>query len=320
MARGFFRRPSFWKMVAAYRASWKRALLRFFMPWYGRRGMGWWNDPKKAVYNWWYNRTSVSIPRLLGYKPSMLTGIFAMSCAFVLNLVAGPVDVAGAASRARGEKKKRTASSGHPASQSSRKGAGRDTQSPVRASSGKDALAQRVGASQHGDAERKGKAETRVEPSQNRVAPKENSRTPQQTTISSEDYRLFDLAEPKPVPVDDFLPDENTPKSVPKSQKDQYIRKRMIIAGSRYSNAEALAMLKVGSYFELEAEPDNPYDKDAVRLVYNGEKIGYIPRQETLPYVMCLKLGKRVYGVITAIKQEGGEVLYEFETWRASIK
>ena len=58
MARGIIRKPSFWKIVGAYRSQWKRTLKRMFIPGYGRRGMGWWRNPKKAWYNWWYYRTS----------------------------------------------------------------------------------------------------------------------------------------------------------------------------------------------------------------------------------------------------------------------
>jgi len=110
-------------------------------------------------------------------------------------------------------------------------------------------------------------------------------------------------------------PDENTPKSTPKCEKDQYIRKRMIIAGSYYCDQAVLDKLTVGTYFDLEAEPDNPHDKDAVRLVYNGEKIGYIAKQDHLAFVTCLKLKRKIYGVITGIKFEDGRTKYEYETW-----
>lgn len=46
-------------------------------------------------------------------------------------------------------------------------------------------------------------------------------------------------------------PDENTPKSTPKNEKDQYIRKRMIIAGSSYCDKAVLDQLVVGSCIEL---------------------------------------------------------------------
>ena len=109
--------------------------------------------------------------------------------------------------------------------------------------------------------------------------------------------------------------DENTPKSIPKNPKDQYIRKRMIIAGSYYCDKKVLDLLEIGSYIKLEAEPDNPYDKDAIKLLFNDEKIGYIARQDSSPFITCLQLKRKVYGVITDIINEDGRTKYEYETW-----
>ena len=89
----------------------------------------------------------------------------------------------------------------------------------------------------------------------------------------------------------------------------------MFIAGSSYCDKTVLESLEVGTYFELEAEPDNPYDKDAVKLMYNGQKIGYIAKQDHLAFVTCLKLKRNIYGVITAIKADEYPVKYEIETW-----
>ena len=73
--------------------------------------------------------------------------------------------------------------------------------------------------------------------------------------------------------------------------------------------------MKVGTYFELEAEPDNAYDKDAVKLVFEGQKIGYIAKKDRIAFVTCLKLRRNIYGVITSIEEDDFPVKYEFETW-----
>ena len=60
------RKPSFKKMLKARttgRA--KRAFKRTFNPLYGKKGMGFLNNPKKALYNKAYNRTSVGLNGLL---------------------------------------------------------------------------------------------------------------------------------------------------------------------------------------------------------------------------------------------------------------
>ena len=142
---------------------------------------------------------------------------------------------------------------------------------------------------------------------------------------STTPIRLFEHCEPKVVTtvVETPIvtePDENTPKSTPKNEKDQYIRKRMIIAGSYYCDKAVLDTLEVGSLIDLEAEPDNPYDKDAVKLLFNGQKIGYIAKKDHMAFVTCLKLKRKIYGVITAIIQDDGQTKYEFETWFDSVR
>ena len=95
---------------------------------------------------------------------------------------------------------------------------------------------------------------------------------------------------------------------------DQYIRKRMVIAGSSYCDAAVLEKLQVGVYIELVAEPDNPHDRDAIMLTLDGEKIGYVAKSDNVAFVACLKLKRKIYGVITDIKSDKFPVQYEYET------
>ena len=60
MARGFFRKTSFWKTVGAFRSQWKRALKRFFLWGYGKKGMGYIKNPTRAVKNKIYKKTTFS--------------------------------------------------------------------------------------------------------------------------------------------------------------------------------------------------------------------------------------------------------------------
>lgn len=46
----------------------KRALKKAIIPGYGKKGMGWIKNPKKAVYNKVYNKTSFSIFSLFKKK------------------------------------------------------------------------------------------------------------------------------------------------------------------------------------------------------------------------------------------------------------
>lgn len=60
--RSIIRKPSLKKSIKARttgRA--KRTLKKAVMPGYGKKGTGWIKNPKKAMYNKVYNKTSISI-------------------------------------------------------------------------------------------------------------------------------------------------------------------------------------------------------------------------------------------------------------------
>lgn len=358
MARGLIRKPSFNKIVGAFRSQWKRSLLRLFLPGYGKKGMGWWRNPKKAWYNWWYHRTSVSLPRLLGYKPSRGACICALLVAGLFSVFAAPVDAVSTASKAHGIKRARKARTSSSGSSTGSKGSrGASSSSSTRTSSGgsyssgtsygsgtrstRDTSASsttRNTTTSHTSTSRGTSTSTTRSTSSSysqRKTGESKPKTAPKTTptyypavevkreeekkepIRVEPIHLFEPVQPKPIiqPEPPKEPDENTPKSTPKNEGDQYIRKRMIIAGSSYCDAATLALLQVGTYFEVELELDNPYDKEAVKLVYQGEKIGYIAKKDKIAFVTCLKLRRNIYGVITAIKEENGRTQYEYETW-----
>ena len=88
-----------------------------------------------------------------------------------------------------------------------------------------------------------------------------------------------------------------------------------MIAGSSYCDRSALEKLTIGTCIELVAEPANPYDKDAIMLAHNGEKIGYIAKQDQHIFLIGLKLGRKMYGVITDIITEPHPTKYEYEIW-----
>ena len=56
------RKPSIKKSISARTTGKvKRKLKRVANPFYGKKGMGWIKNPKKATYNKTYNKTSFSI-------------------------------------------------------------------------------------------------------------------------------------------------------------------------------------------------------------------------------------------------------------------
>lgn len=68
----------------------------------------------------------------------------------------------------------------------------------------------------------------------------------------------------------------------------EVLRKPLVIqesrlAGFRHHRAPALLpALRPGTALALRRESDNPHDPDAVAVYWHGDKLGYLPRGETL--------------------------------------
>lgn len=76
------------------------------------------------------------------------------------------------------------------------------------------------------------------------------------------------------------------------------------LAGFQYHAGEAVwAHLRVGDPLALIREPDNPYDPRAVRVEWQGVKLGYLPRAENEAVAAALDRGERVEGRIAALTQ-----------------
>ena len=62
-----FRKPSLKKSISARTTrKLKREIKSSINPLYGKKRMGWINNPKKAAYNKVYNKTSAGLKNLLG--------------------------------------------------------------------------------------------------------------------------------------------------------------------------------------------------------------------------------------------------------------
>lgn len=64
------------------------------------------------------------------------------------------------------------------------------------------------------------------------------------------------------------------------------------IAGFQYhEGALALGKLKPGKKLKLVAEPDNPYDPNAIRIERKGVHLGYVPRTHNALLAQMLHFG-----------------------------
>jgi hypothetical protein len=76
------------------------------------------------------------------------------------------------------------------------------------------------------------------------------------------------------------------------------------LAGFRYhAAAEVWPALRVGDRLELEHEPDNPHDANAVRVLWRGRMLGYVPRRENAALAWGLARGTPLRARISALEE-----------------
>lgn len=75
------------------------------------------------------------------------------------------------------------------------------------------------------------------------------------------------------------------------------------VAGFQYHQGEAVwPQLAVGTYLDLVREPDNVHDGRAVRVDWQGHKIGYLPRIDNAAVSQLLDRGERLATEIVALR------------------
>lgn len=75
------------------------------------------------------------------------------------------------------------------------------------------------------------------------------------------------------------------------------------IAGFQYHQGEAIwAQLSQGASLQLVREPENKYDARAVRIDFNGQKLGYIPRLDNAAVSQLLDRGEALQARITHLQ------------------
>lgn len=76
------------------------------------------------------------------------------------------------------------------------------------------------------------------------------------------------------------------------------------LAGYQYhAGAEVWDQLKAGDALTLVREPDNPHDRYAVRVEWQGRQLGYLPRAENQAIAVELDRGSRVEARIARLRE-----------------
>ncbi len=76
------------------------------------------------------------------------------------------------------------------------------------------------------------------------------------------------------------------------------------LAGYRYGEAaEVWPRLRVGDELALVREPGNPRDANAVRVEWQGRKLGYVPRRENAAVAQGLDRGAPLRARLTRLEE-----------------
>ncbi len=330
LARGIIRKPSFRKIIGAYRSQFIRSILRLFFPFsYGKKGSGWWTDPKKAAYNWWYHRTSISAYELVGGRPKRSSKgamFFALSVAFVISLFMFPYDAAKACNTGRKIKKERA---------KRQRGEGRRSKGQSAKTGSRKPKTESKTANSSSPSSPRSHAEA---PSGNIEATQSAPRQPKEHTVRSDNTdgqisQANDKEVTRSERIEEYYAglktptvhtevkeaptksDPDAPKSAPLNEKDRYVKKRMVISEEERGDRDALSTLNIGARIDMAVDPDHPTSKNAVALFFEDKKIGYVSRDDELPIAMSLKMNRKMYGLITDVIDRDGKKTFEYEVW-----
>lgn len=77
------------------------------------------------------------------------------------------------------------------------------------------------------------------------------------------------------------------------------------LAGSQYYDLAVLVpRMRVGDRLALIREPENRHDRNAIRVEWQGRKLGYLPRAENRAVAEAMDTGQRVVGHIEQLKDD----------------
>lgn len=77
------------------------------------------------------------------------------------------------------------------------------------------------------------------------------------------------------------------------------------LAGSQYyAAAKVWNKIKPGDRLTLTREPDNRHDRNAVRVDWNGQQLGYVPRAENRAVARALDAGEKLEARVSVLRDD----------------
>ncbi len=77
------------------------------------------------------------------------------------------------------------------------------------------------------------------------------------------------------------------------------------LAGSQFhALPEVVAQIRIGDALTLQREPGNPHDAHAVRVLWQGYMLGYVPRRENKGIARALDRGEPLVARVVALRPD----------------
>lgn len=98
---------------------------------------------------------------------------------------------------------------------------------------------------------------------------------------------------------------ENT--IVIKAFDDDILALESIVAGTSYLSLQEIEKQIIinESKLTLEREPKNEYDEFAIKILFEGQKVGYVPKSKNQTIARLMDAGKQFYAKVTEKEWEG---------------
>lgn len=77
------------------------------------------------------------------------------------------------------------------------------------------------------------------------------------------------------------------------------------LAGSQYYSANRVwGAIRIGDRLSLAREPDNRHDRNAVRVEWKGQKLGYVPRAENRAVAQAIDTGEQLEAKVSRLRDD----------------
>lgn len=102
-----------------------------------------------------------------------------------------------------------------------------------------------------------------------------------------------------------------------KAFEEDILALESIVAGTSYLNLKEIEKEIIPKETELvlKREPDNKFDKFAIKLLYKGNSLGYIPKSKNQTIARLMDVGKQFYAKVASKEWEGKWLRMDLEVF-----